>query len=243
MLAPALAIALTGEAAIAARRLAHFSKRQHQVDERQHRVGTLGLLFGTTTREHHARWRRRKHAHDAQLPFDGAASQSLDLRRSQRAHRAANVVESHGPRGNVFSVDEALFDGQGQQAIGQRQICARRRLHMHVGHAGGFCAAGIDDYKLAGRSLAVDPLHDGRHGVCAIGAPKDQGPGMGDVLHGEWQTAIDAKGLVLTGRRRGHAKAAVVVDERGFQGHPHEFAKEIGLLVGQCPTAESREGV
>ena len=48
--ATALTVALTGEAAVAARRLANLAQREHQVDEREHRVGALGLLLRAAAR-------------------------------------------------------------------------------------------------------------------------------------------------------------------------------------------------
>src|ERR1700722_14477807 len=53
VLAAALAVALTGHAAVAGEPLARLSERQHEDDEREHIVHAVALLLGAAAGERH----------------------------------------------------------------------------------------------------------------------------------------------------------------------------------------------
>ena len=148
VLASPLPVALPGDAAVSAERLADLAQRQHQVDERQHRVGALRLLLGASARQHHAPLDVCEHAHGAHLLLDGHAGHPLGHRRIVRQHRPAHLVEPLGPLRDVRLVDQAVPDRDVKQRVGEREIRPRRELQVKRGGARGLRGARVDDDEL-----------------------------------------------------------------------------------------------
>ncbi len=239
-LAAALAVALAGDAAVAARGLADLAQRQHQIRERQHRVDALRLLLRAAARQQHAALRREQ-PHRAQLLLDRDAGEPLDVRGMHLEHGAPHVIEPDRAPRNVVGVDEPLLDRQVQKAVRERQVRPRRQRQVHIGDARRLGATRIDDDQLAGGALLVHPLHDRRHGLGRVRAPQQQRLRARDVADRKRQPAVDPEGLVLASRRRRHAIAPVVVDVGRAQRHAHELAQQVGLLVGERAATERRQ--
>ncbi len=244
VLAPPLTVALSGQATIAAGRFADLAEREHQVDQGHHRVRTLGLLLGAATREHHARFGLCQQPNRTQLLRDRHARQPLDERRVTGPHAALELFKALGARGNVGAIDQLLLNRQVEQAIGQCQVGPRCELQMQGCGARGIREARIDDDQLAAPLLLLEhPLHDRRHGLRAVGAPKHQRPSLGDVRDRKGQTAIDAERAVLPSRSGRHAVTPIVVDIRRFERNPRELTEQVGFLVGERPAAERADRV
>ena len=149
VLAPALAVALAGQAAVPAGRLADLAQRQHQVGEGQDRVDALRLLLGPAARQEHAAPGVGQQPDGRAQLADRDAGQPLDARRVVLQGGPADLVEARGPGRDVRLVDQALLDRQVEQAVGQGQVGAGRELQVQIGGAGGVGPARVDDDERA----------------------------------------------------------------------------------------------
>ena len=241
VLAPPLTVALTGQAAVAAVRLADLAEREHQVGERDDGVGPFRLLLGAAPGEQHAALGLGQQVDRAPLLLDRHAGHPLDVRRVDAEHGPSDLVEPDCAAGDVVEIDQAIFDRQVQKTVGQEEVGPRRELEVQLCGLRGVGAARIDDDQRPLGPLRGDPLHERRHRVGDVRAPEQQRLGLGDVADRKRQPAVDPEGAVLAGRRRGHAVAAVVVDVRRAERQAGELAQQVGLLVGQRAAAERRQ--
>jgi hypothetical protein len=109
----------------------------------------------------------------------------------------ADGVEAGGARGDVVLVDQALGDGDVQQAVGQREVRAGQRLQVQRCVARGRRPPRVDDdvLRAAGATL-VEVLHRRRHRVGRVGPDQDDDVGLGDVGQREGHAAVEAEGPV-----------------------------------------------
>ena len=244
VLAPALAVALAGEAAVAGVRAAAHAERERHVDPAEHRGGALGVLFGAACGQHrHPLGAGEQVGQLAQLG-DRDAADPLDALGPPGRRAAAHLVEAGGPGRDVLLVDGAGGVEQVQQPEGQCQVCARHRLEEEVGPLGGRGEPRVDDHDPAAPlAEPVEVARGRRHGLGEVRPDQDHDVGLLDVGERERQPAVDPEGLVAGGGRRRHAPAAVVVDLAGAQRDPGQLAELVGLLVGEPTTAEDRDRV
>ncbi len=149
-----LAVPLTGQAAVAAVRLADLAEREHQVGEGDDGVGAFRLLLRAAPGEQHAALGLGQQVDRAPLLFDRHAGHPLDVRRVDAEDGPSDLVESDGAAGDVVEIDQAVFDRQVQKAVGQEEVGPRRELEVQLGGLRGVGAARIDDDQRPLRSAA-----------------------------------------------------------------------------------------
>ena len=155
------------------------------------------------------------------------------------AHAAFEFGKPLGAGRDVVAVDQLFFECQVEQAVGERQIGAGGELQVQRRVPCGIGEARVDDDQFAAAALLFEhPLHDGRHGLGAVRAPKQQRASLGEIRDGKRQTSVEAERLIRACRGRRHAVAPVVVDIRRFEHDARELAEQICLLVRQRATAE-----
>ncbi len=245
VLAAALPVALPGQAAIAAARLAGLAQRQRQIDEGEHIVDAMALLLGAAPGEHHGGGRlpqdvgglfdlARRHAGDpldaiGPIGRDDAADrvETGGARRDEARRRSAGalIATCSSPLASAASVpgvscrcSEASFAVADRRGSTTMSLPPRRRCSSKYCISGGMVSAGI----------AADQKH--RRG------PRN-------VLQRERQAAIDPERTQPRRGGRRHAEAAVVVDVGGPQRDAGEFAQHVGLLVGEAAAAEHADRV
>ena len=130
VLAAALAVALPGQRAVAAERLAGLAERQHEVDEGEHVVDAVALLLRAAPGEHH-RGRRLRHEVRGLLdPARRHAGDALDpvgpVGRDEPAHR----IEAAGARGDEVGVDQLGADRDVEEAVAERRVGPGRELQV-----------------------------------------------------------------------------------------------------------------
>jgi hypothetical protein len=243
VLAPALAVALAGEGAVAGPRPPELAGGQRHVDDRQDVVDALDVLLQAAP------------VGDPAAP--GAAPQvgdPLDLARVHPADvpDALGGVGGHGvahrlPADRVLCdealVGEPVAHDDVQHAVVEGRVGARPHPHVLVGGAGHGRLARVDHDQLgAPVPGAPEVLHEDREALGDVGPRGHDDLGfqqVGPRVAGP----VDAEGLLVGRRRRHHAQAPVVVEVAGAQGHAGELAHQVGLLGGHAGPAEDPEGV
>ncbi len=244
VLAAALPVALPGQAAVAAERLADLAQRQREVDEGEHIVDTMALLLGPAPGQHHGGGRL---PHDVGGLLDLArrhAGDSLDPVGPIGRDDAADLVESTRARGDEIAIDQAVADRHVQEPVGEGRVGPGRDLQVKRSELCGRGPAGIDDDELAAApALLLEILHQRRHGVGRVAADEKNGLGSGNIIQRERQAAVDPERTQPRRRSGGHAEAAVVVDVGGPQRHARELAEHVGLLVGETAAPEHTDRI
>ena len=166
VLPPALTVALTGEAAIAAERPPRQSQRQAKVDECPDIIGSASLLFGAARGHHHRAVRFAKQACRLyQLPL-GHAGNPLDPVWPVRRHNSPHPFEIHSPGFDIVAIDQSALDRDMQQPVRQRRIRSRRQLQMQIRRLRRCRSPRVrHDQLTACGPLRIKILHDGGHGL------------------------------------------------------------------------------
>ena len=246
VLAPTLAVALTGHRAVPrARAAAGQAERQRQVDPGGGGVGAVGVLLGAAGGEDHRGARGGQLVHHRGQLGDREAGDPLHPVRPVGAHRAADRVEAGGAFRDVLLVDQAVPDRDVQQAVGQRQVgAAAPAAGAGARAARSRCDAGRP--RCAGRPRSR-PRWKNRMagGMVSAGLLPTSSTTSASAMsaNGNGMPAVDAERPGRCGGRRGHAEPAVVVDVRRAQPDPGELAQLVGLLVGQPAAAEAAHRV
>ncbi len=245
VLAPALAVALPGEAAVAGARRARHPEREGHVDPGEHGVGAGAVLLGAAGGQHHDLGACRP----SRSASARTSSAGTPVTRSTRSgHQpATDSRTSAQPVVRVATYSSSTVpprDEQVQHAEGQGEVGPRDRLHEDVGAVRGRRTPRVDDHDLpAALPERVEVARGRRHGLGQVGADEDDDVGLLDVGQRERQPPVQAEGPRPGRRGRRHAPAAVVVDLRGAERDPGELAELVGLLVGQPSPAEDRDRV
>ena len=252
VLAPALAVALAGERAVARADPAHEPEGEGEVDGRADAVGALGRLLhpaagqhvGTTPTVH--RRGRGQQPRDRPQRVGGDAAHGLGPLGPPARHRGPHGVPAGRPRGEVRLVTQALVD----EDVGERE----QHDEVGPGHRGEVDPravlgelrrgreTGVDEHQPSPRPGAGEVLDERRHRGCGVRAHDEDGVGSPEVGEREGEPPVDPERAVGARCRRRHAEPAVVVDERRAQDDARELPERVGLLVGQAPTAEHRDG-
>ena len=96
MLTAALSVTLAGHRAVPAEGAAHVPERQRQVDEGEHVVHTVRVLFGPASGEHHRRFGGAEHPRGVNQLVLRNAGDHLDALGPVRGAPLAHVLEPFG---------------------------------------------------------------------------------------------------------------------------------------------------
>ena len=202
-------------------------------------VGARAVLLGAPGGEDDGRAGVPEQTGGSHQLVDGHARDSLDPVGPVRRHRPANGLETGRAGADEVEVDQALLDGDVEQAVGQGHVGPGGGLEVQGRAARRRGGPGIDDDQAtAPRPLLVEVLHDRRHGLGHVAAHQQDGVGVGEVLDGKGQTPVHTERLLAGGGRGRHAEPAVVVDLGRPEGDAGELAQQVGLLVGQAASPE-----
>ena len=240
--APALAVGLSHDGAVAALRFADAAGGEHQVDRAQDVLHAIGVMLDATRVEQKARARG---APPLGRLRDGALGHAGDLRRPRQRPLPAvvgDLVETGRVGLDERAVDPVALDHDLEDAGKQRRVPARLDGQVQVARARHRRDARVlhDDLRalLAGLPDVVGrdrrALRDVRTGDPDDLGAHHVGPRVG--------RAIDAEGLLVGGARADHAQPAVVVDERRLQAHARELAEQVRLLRRETGAAEHADG-
>lgn len=194
--APALTVALPGQAAVSAVRPPCPPGRQAQVDPRAHGVGALGLLLGPARGEHHRGLGLAEQPYGLPELGHRDAGDPLHVLRPVGHRGGPRVLPARRALTDVLLVDQPLGDDQVQQTERQREVRPRPGHQMQVGLFGGLGAAGVDDDQRAAVLPQFGEEPQGRrHGLGEVRADEDHTAGLRDVLQREGQPPVQAEGL------------------------------------------------
>ena len=239
-----LAVALSGDGAVAGVRSADQPEGQGEVDVGLGGLGAVAVLLRPPGGEDHRGLRLGQGVNGLPQRSDTDAGDPLHPVRPVGAHPGAHAGEPAGPLAYVVLVDQTVPDGQVQQPVGQGEVGSGRWGQVDRGAVGRRRPPRVDD-DVGGPLLParVEPLHRRRHGGRRVGPDEEDRLGLGDVGQRERQPPVDTEGPVGRGRGRRHAEPAVVVDHRRPQRYPSELAEGVRLLVRQPAAAEAADRV
>src|SRR5262249_20759468 len=118
VLAAALSVSLSGEAAVAGTGIPDLPEREREVDEREDGIDALALLLRPAAGEEHRRTGREPPRGQPQRRL-GNAGELFDARRVVLQDRAADGVEPGGPLADETLVEESFFERDEQEAVGE----------------------------------------------------------------------------------------------------------------------------
>ena len=238
VLAPALAVGLADDGAVAAVGTADTPGRKHQIDRAKRVLHAVRVVLDAAGMEQKTRARLRPHF--GRL-FDRAAGHAGDLGRlfdrpfaAVRRHR----VEARRVRGDELLIDPVVLDHDLQHSGEERRIAAGLHGQEQIaGPCDGGQARILDDDPRAMLARLPQIIGGDRRAFGHV-RPRDPdhvradhvGPGIGG--------AIDAECFLVGGAGADHAEPAVVVDEWRLQAHPRELAEQVRLFRRQTGAAE-----
>lgn len=186
--APALAVALAGEAAVPGVRAAGQAEGEGEVDVRAYRVDALGVLLGAPGGQDDRRTGGAERAGGRLQVGHRHPGEPFHLRRPVTGDGTTYRVETLGAGGDVLPVDQPLGERDVQQRVGDRQVGAGQRLQVQVGLAGGGGQPGVDHDQPAAPGLLVGQVpHQRRHGLGRVRADQQQGFRVAQVGQREGQ--------------------------------------------------------
>ena len=190
----ALAVALPGEAAVAAVGAPHQPQGQGDIDERQHIVRTLPLLFGAAPGQNHCRRRRAQHPRRPQQAAFRHAGDALHPFRPIGGCQISHGVKPGGAFRNIGGIGQAVPDQDVQQPVGEGGVGAGDQAQVQIGALRGGRQARVgDDQFAAGGALPFEVLHQGRHRFGGIAANQQNDFGAGQVRQGEREAPVHAE--------------------------------------------------
>ncbi len=191
MLAPALAVALAGHAAVAAVRAARFAQRQHQINQGQRVVHAFGLLAGASRGQGHRGPGFAEQVRGFHDVFGRDSRDALDPVRPVRHNNAPDLVPSGRAGRNKVMVQQAIGGGDMQEAVCERKVRAgrQRQMQRRQRRCGSPARVGNNE-RPAVFALPLEILHHRRHGLGGVAADQQNGVRAGNVFQRERQAPI-----------------------------------------------------
>lgn len=125
----------------------------------------------------------------------------------------------------------------------KRDVRAGVKLQMHVGVAGQFDLARVDDNQLrAAQHRLLDPRADDGMVLRGIAAADEKARGLLNVIEGV-RRRTGAKRLFHAGRSRRVADAGAAIHVVCAEHHAREFLREVVFLIRSPRRAEHSDAV
>ena len=243
VLAPALAVALTGDGGVAAIRLADAAGGEHQIDAGEHVLDSLALVLDAARVHQETGLRLAPPFRGKQDFFLRNAGDPLGplqvvvLHRRRRFFKAARVV------GDELVVEPVMFDELMQDRAVERGVAAWSDRQMQIGGARDRSQPRIDDDKLrAVVARLPDPVSERRKRFTDVRAADHDDFGVleiGVII----RSAVQAEGLLVSRAGADHAEPAVVIEIARLERDSGELADEVALFIRQRNTREHRKGI